>query len=309
MSTFTPLPSKKPKLPKWGGLFSIAVVLMLLGGGILLVYAATRNKNPTASATQVVSQYSTDAANTLAALQAASTLTPLPTDTPIGSPVVTGFPHFNFTPPDTATARPIVTQAPTVITVSSCNDSAYVSDVTIPDNTVMAPGASFVKTWALQNTGTCTWDTSFKLVFVSGSQMGGASTNLASSVAPSQQVQVSVSLTAPTTAGTYTGYWRLADDTGTGFGESVTVVIVVSTSLTSTPTGTLATSTPTPVATKTPTSVATTAHLVSPRLPLCSHRHFYPPDKHCCSPNHYDCPFNSHFYSPYSNHSIKRMVL
>ena len=269
MSTFTPLPSKKPKLPKWGGLFSIAVVLMLLGGGILLVYAATRNKNPTASATQVVSQYSTDAANTLAALQAASTLTPpLPTDTPVGSPAVTGFPQFDFTPPDTATPPPLATQAPTVISVSSCNDSAYVSDVTIPDNTVMAPGASFVKTWALQNIGTCTWDTSFKLVFVSGDQMGSASTNLASSVAPSQQVQVSVSLTAPTTAGTYKGYWRLADDTGTGFGESVTVVIVVSSSLTSTPTGTLATSTPTPVVTKTP---AATKASTAPALKLPSH--------------------------------------
>ena len=109
----------------------------------------------------------------------------------------------------------------------------------------MAPGATFVKTWALQNTGSCTWDTSYKLVFISGDQMGGASTNLTASVAPSQQVHVSVSLTAPSTAGTYTGYWRLADDQGNGFGGSVTVVIVVSGTFTSTPTGTLATSTPT----------------------------------------------------------------
>jgi hypothetical protein len=257
MSTYTPLSPKSPKLPKWGGLFSVAVVLMLLGGGILLVYAATKPKSTPTSTTQIDSVYSTDAASTLAALQLASTLTPsLSTDTPIGSPVVTGFPQFNFTPPDTtATALPIATQPPVTNPVSSCNNSAYVSDVTIPDNTVMAPGASFVKTWALENTGTCTWDTSFQLIFVSGSQMGGASSKLTSSVAPSQQVQVSVSLTAPTTAGSYTGYWRLADDQGNAFGESVTVVINVSSSLTSTPTGTLATntSTPTPVRSNTPT--------------------------------------------------------
>jgi hypothetical protein len=271
MSTYTPLSSKSPKLPKWGGLFSVAVVLMLLGGGILLVYAATKPKSTPTSTTQIDSVYSTDAANTLAALQSASILTPsLPTDTPIGSPVVTGFPQFDFTPPDTtATALPVATQAPITNPVSSCNNSAYVSDVTIPDNTVMAPGASFVKTWALQNTGTCTWDTSFKLVFVSGDQMGGASTSLASSVAPSQQVQISVSLTAPTTAGTYKGYWRLAADTGTGFGESVTVVIVVSSTLTSTPTGTLATSTPTvtSIFTKTPTSLITRTSTATPGPP------------------------------------------
>jgi len=266
MSTYTPLSSKSPKLPKWGGWFSVAVVLMLLGGGILLVYAATKPKSTPASTTQIDSVYSTDAASTLAALQLGSTLTPaLSTDTPIGSPDVTGFPQFNFTPPaTTATVLPVATQAPTTNPVSSCNNSAYVSDVTIPDNTVMAPGASFVKTWALQNTGTCTWDTSFQLIFVSGSKMGGTSTKLASSVAPSQQVQVSVSLTAPTTAGTFTGYWRLADDQGNVFGESVTVVIKVSSTITSTPTGTLATSTSTPVATKTPTSVAPTVTKPAP---------------------------------------------
>ena len=234
----------------------MAVVLMLLGGGILLVYAATKPKSTPTSTTQIDSVYSTDAASTLAALQSASSLTPfLSTETPIGSAVATGFPQFNFTPPDTtATVLPIATQPPITNPVSSCNNSAYVIDVTIPDNTVMAPGASFVKTWALENTGTCTWDTSFQLIFVSGSQMAGASTKLASSVAPSQQVQVSVSLTAPTTAGSYTGYWRLADDQGNAFGESVTVVINVSSTLTSTPTGTLATSTPTPGFTKTPTA-------------------------------------------------------
>jgi methionine-rich copper-binding protein CopC len=237
---------------------------MLVGGGILLIYAANKPKS-TPSATQISAQYSTDAANTLAAMQSTIILaTALPTDTPNGSPTDTLFPQLTFTTPNTTTTPAINTLVPTSIIVSSCNGSAYVSDVTIPDNTVIAPGASFVKTWALQNTGTCTWSTSYKLVSISGNSMGGVATAITSSVAPSQQVQVSVSMKAPTTAGTYTGYWRLADDTGTGFGGSVTVVIVVSSSLTSTPTGTLATSTSTSVATKTPTSPAPSATPVPP---------------------------------------------
>lgn len=35
--------------------------------------------------------------------------------------------------------------------------SAFVDDVTIPDGTVVAPGARFTKTWALQNVGTVPW--------------------------------------------------------------------------------------------------------------------------------------------------------
>lgn len=230
---------------------------MLIGGGILLFYAATKSKNGPSSATQIGSQYSTDAANTLAAMQTASTSTPLlPSDTPMGSPTATNFPQLSFTTPGTttpATATPLPISNP----VSTCNASIYISDVTIPDNTVMAPGATFVKTWAIQNTGTCTWSTTYKLVFVSGNQMGGGATSLTASVAPSQQVQLSVSLTAPTTAGTYTGYWSLADSQGNRFGGSVTVVIVVSGTFTSTPTGTLATQTPTLAATRTSTPVIT----------------------------------------------------
>ena len=39
-----------------------------------------------------------------------------------------------------------------------CDNSAYVSDVTIPDGTEVAPGEAFTKTWALVNTGNCTWN-------------------------------------------------------------------------------------------------------------------------------------------------------
>src|ERR1035437_6532928 len=103
MTTFTPLPSKSPKSPKWGTLFSIAVVIMLVGGGILLIYAANKPKS-TASATQISAQYSTDAANTLAAMLSTTTLaTALPTDPPNGSPTATLFPQLTFTTPNTST--------------------------------------------------------------------------------------------------------------------------------------------------------------------------------------------------------------
>ena len=63
--------------------------------------------------------------------------------------------------------------------------------------------------------------------FFSGDQMGGTSGPVTSSVAPGGQTDVSVSLTAPLTAGTYQGNWRLADDSDITFGEIVDVVIDV----------------------------------------------------------------------------------
>src|SRR4030042_441614 len=71
----------------------------------------------------------------------------------------------------TPTAQVSATSAP-VPTTSGADRAIYVADVTIPDGTVIAPGAAFVKTWKLQNAGTTTWTTSYSLVFIRGDHMG-----------------------------------------------------------------------------------------------------------------------------------------
>ncbi|HET6595484.1 MAG TPA: NBR1-Ig-like domain-containing protein [Anaerolineales bacterium] len=105
----------------------------------------------------------------------------------------------------------------------ACTDRAqFVTDVTVPDGTRYEPGATFKKTWRLKNVGSCTWSTSYTMVFDSGTQMGStASVNLPSSTAPGQTVDVSVDMTAPNTAGHYIGYWKFKNAAGTLFGIGV----------------------------------------------------------------------------------------
>ena len=144
-----------------------------------------------------------------------STLTPFPTQTPVNSPTVT--PTFIF----------LLATSTSTSSGTACDDAIFVSDLTIPDNTVENPGQSFVKTWVLQNTGSCTWGSGYTLNFVSGTRMGGTNTSVGSLVAPGEQAQISVTMTAPTTAGEYTGAWRLNNASGKSFGETVDVVIDV----------------------------------------------------------------------------------
>ena len=93
------------------------------------------------------------------------------------------------------------------------------ADVTIPDGTYITAGATFVKTWRLKNVGTCTWDTSYALVFDSGTQMGTtAAVPMPKFVSPGQSVDLTVTLTAPSGAGTYRGYWKLRSSSGQVFG-------------------------------------------------------------------------------------------
>ena len=103
--------------------------------------------------------------------------------------------------------------------VTRCDWAQFIADVSVPDGTSFAPGAAFTKTWRLKNIGTCTWTTSYALVFVSGSLMGAPSVvNLPSSVAPGGTIDLSVNMTAPAVNGRYRGYWQLRNASGVLFG-------------------------------------------------------------------------------------------
>ena len=125
----------------------------------------------------------------------------------------------------TVTPIPQPTEPPVVSTVppfTGCNRATFVSDVTVPDGTIFAPGQTFTKTWRFRNTGKCTWTTGYSLVFSTGDQMGGpASFNLPSAVAPGATIDISVNLTAPVAEGSYRGYWFFNDASGKPFGVGI----------------------------------------------------------------------------------------
>jgi hypothetical protein len=140
-----------------------------------------------------------------------------------------------YTPPATntpeASATPQVTSTPeataTPTSPAVCDLAKYVSDVTIPDGTQMTPGQKFVKTWQIKNTGTCTWSAGYTLVYGYGEKMNGKAVALTSDVLPGATTEVSVNLTAPSKAGSYTAAWRMANAKGYPFGDFYTVVITV----------------------------------------------------------------------------------
>jgi len=182
----------------------------------------------TAVALTFAAQANTVATSPISTQIAAQTLTPFPTATTFTYPTAT---------------------LPSYSVVTGCYSSAYVSDVTIEDGMEISPGESFVKTWKLQNTGSCAWDNDFLLTFYSGEDMDGENTVIAEYVASGSTVEVSVTLTAPDDDGTYTGYWILADRSGTAFGSTFYVQIEVSSDL--------STSTPTPTSTDITTDTTT----------------------------------------------------
>jgi len=194
-------------------LASVICVAALLGS---CTPAASSETIIATSVAQTVAAQETERAQfTPTATRLPPTLTPLRSPTPI------------------ATKAPPTAPPPGSGKIVPCYRAEYVADVTIPDGTIVSPGTTFWKTWSVKNTGSCSWNSSYKFVFMDGDVLGGAYVyNFPGFAAPDDTVEIPIQLLAPTTTGSYIGYWKIQapDKTQFGvgqYGQSLTVSIVV----------------------------------------------------------------------------------
>jgi hypothetical protein len=192
----------------------------------------------------------TQAAETVAAQLTRTALSqPTATNTALPSPTLT--PTIQL---PTATTESNSTNATPELTsqtgtTPNPNKMAFVTDVTIPDGQVIPPGAKFVKTWRLKNTGTTTWTANYKVRLWAGNSFGApTSFLLAQEVKPNAEVDISIEFTAPSQTGEHISHCILSDDQEANFGNTFYVNFVVG--VPASPTATQ--SEPTPTFTPTP---------------------------------------------------------
>ena len=113
------------------------------------------------------------------------------------------------------------TPGPTISPTKMCDlaQAGVPIDVSIPDDSPMRPGESFVKIWRLVNAGTCTWSHDYTMVWFSGDDLGVRREEPFNTVvAPGQNVDLSVDMIAPEKAGVYQSNWKLRNPRGELFG-------------------------------------------------------------------------------------------
>jgi polar amino acid transport system substrate-binding protein len=154
-------------------------------------------------------------------------------------------------PPPTSeapTATPVGPPTP----VPCINGMRYVADLNLDDHNMTAPppvspGQAFQKGWRIANSGTCTWNPNYRLVYVNGNRpeasMGGQPTAVQALVAPGQAYDIFVNLIAPLQPGVFQGFWQMVDPQGRPFGDRIWVGVTVPAQATATP---LPTQTPSP---------------------------------------------------------------
>lgn len=118
-------------------------------------------------------------------------------------------------------------------------NARFVKHVTCDDEgSTYAPGTKFFKTWRFRNDGGLKWPKLIHLLFVSkltGDSMSGPETmpiQFPEQIELGKEIDISVPLIAPEKTGEYTGFWKLADETGKKFGQRVRVRITVTDSAT-----------------------------------------------------------------------------
>lgn len=155
-------------------------------------------------------------------LAPAETIAPAPTGTqpapateaPADQIPVTGGTEVLETP----TATPEATSTPSIPRPTNdpgcTNRAAFITDVTIPDNSVIDAGTKFTKTWRVSNTGTCVWAWDYMLTYYSENRMDAPEVVPLDITYPGQTIDISVELTAPGSPGTYRGNFVIKNPKG-----------------------------------------------------------------------------------------------
>ncbi len=213
-------------------------------GILLLLIVLTACNKPTAEETATpvdpVAIF-TQAAQTVAAqvTQTAQAIPPTSTPQPTATSAPSATPTLAATLAIGATQN-LLTPLPTVTPFSMgaqptqsgplCDDAVFVADITVPDGTKMQPGEDFTKIWRIKNTGICTWDEGYRLVFAYGDPLDGPGWTIKKKkdfVPPGGTIDIGIPMTAHLAPGEYVGCWIMQNDRGVNFGGVVCVDIVV----------------------------------------------------------------------------------
>jgi hypothetical protein len=99
-----------------------------------------------------------------------------------------------------------------------CLNSELVS-LSVPSGEKLDQGETFNQTFVIKNTGTCTWNGDYKITFIGGDTLGSDTRKIRRDVGPGSTIEISLSMTAPTTSGTVSSSWQMSSDSGSMFGQ------------------------------------------------------------------------------------------
>ncbi len=167
----------------------------------------------------------------ISTLLLASACSPVPTATPFRPPTIQApliEPTFIINPTQQVVvveSTPLPTIIPTINPDECSNNLAFVSDLTISDGTSITYGSTIDKQWFVENSGTCNWNSDYRLRHVGGAILDAPEEVALYPARAGTQATIQILFTAPFTDGEYESAWQAFDPDGLAFGDPIYIRI------------------------------------------------------------------------------------
>jgi hypothetical protein len=130
--------------------------------------------------------------------------------------------------PDLENKEDTTTFVPAPTSTPACNSNLYfLSDLTIPDGTLVEPGETLDKRWEVQNNGTCNWDNRYQIRLIAGPGMGVPVQQALVPALSGTTTMIRMVYIAPDEPGYYRSAWQAFDPELNPFGDPFFIDIVV----------------------------------------------------------------------------------
>lgn len=128
----------------------------------------------------------------------------------------------------TPTSALQVAVTPFPIPTPVCTDNLmFLEDLSLPDGTVVKPGAPLDKRWLVENSGSCNWDENYRLKFMSGAELSAPLSQALYPARSGSKATIRIIFTSPSEPGTYQSAWQAYNPQEVAFGEPVFIQVTV----------------------------------------------------------------------------------
>jgi hypothetical protein len=124
-------------------------------------------------------------------------------------------------------STPLPTVFPTIDPAECSNDLAFLEDVTIPDNMFATFGMALDKQWLVENSGTCHWNSAYRLRNIGGAALGAPEEIALYPARARTRATLRIQFTAPFAEGVYESAWQAIDPAGAAFGDPIYIRVAV----------------------------------------------------------------------------------
>jgi hypothetical protein len=161
-----------------------------------------------------------------------SACSPVPTPTPFRPPTAQApliEPTFIIQPTQEVVVEstPLPTIFPTTNPADCVNNLTFLEDLTIPDNMFATFGLALDKQWLVENSGTCHWNSAYRLRNIGGASLGAPEEIALYPARAGTQARIQILFTAPFAEGVYESAWQAIDADGNPFGDPIYIRIAV----------------------------------------------------------------------------------